>query len=135
MAAQTVNRLGKNIGLLTGSQLITWSLTLVWTIFVPRLLGPDGMGLLVMAWSASGIFVAIGGLGLRTLLVKEIAADPTRAPSLLGAAMVIRAACILPCLIITALYVWLGHFHGNAIIVIWLAAPTAVFPLFLEPLH
>ena len=125
-ATSAGNPVGRNIGFLTMSQVITWSLTAVWTLFVPRLLGPAGVGLLVVAWAASGIFVAVGGLGLQTLLVREIAAAPERAPRLLGAAYIVRGLCIIPCLALTVIYLRLGHFEGERALVLVLAAATAI---------
>ena len=47
------SRLAKNISMLAGGQLTTWILTAMWTIVVPRGIGPHGMGLLVTAWAAA----------------------------------------------------------------------------------
>jgi O-antigen/teichoic acid export membrane protein len=128
-------RILRNVGLLSGSQLITSTLTLAWTLIVPRLLTPAGMGLIVMAWSAAGIFQAVGGLGIRTLLVREIAMDPQRAPRLLGASMIARAVSILPCAVLTAVYVHLGHFDSQQTLVLYLAIGVAACLLFLELLQ
>ena len=42
---------GANISALAGGQVVTWSMSLAWTLVVSRLLGPAGMGLLVTATS------------------------------------------------------------------------------------
>ena len=120
---------------LFGSQVTTWSMTLLWTLIVPRALGAEGMGLLVMAWSASSLLSIIGGLSSKTLLVKEVAADPAAGPRLLGAAMIIRAGAIVPCIALTYAYIRLGHFHGQEALVLSLAALIAISTLFLEPLQ
>jgi O-antigen/teichoic acid export membrane protein len=119
---------------LTASQIVTWMLTAIWTLYVPRRIGPDGMGLIVMAWAAAAIFQAFGSLGLRTMLVREIAADPQRAPQLIGSAMVIRAVSIIPCAAITALYLRLGHFGPEHALVLYLATGVAVCTLFFDPM-
>lgn len=113
---------------------MTWILTAIWTLFVPRRIGPDGMGLIVMAWAAAAIFQAFGSLGLRTMLVREIAADPQRAPQLIGSAMWIRAVSIVPCAAITGLYLRLGHFGPEHALVLYLATGVAVCTLFFEPM-
>jgi O-antigen/teichoic acid export membrane protein len=128
----TGDRLVRNIGLLTASQLITWTLTAGWTLFVPRLVGPAGIGLLVMAWAVSGIIGNLCSLGLPTLLVKEIAAAPERAPRVLGTALVIRLCCIAPALGFTVMYLRLGHFDGEKALVLFLAAGIAITWLFLD---
>jgi O-antigen/teichoic acid export membrane protein len=124
----------RNVGVLTGSQVVTWILAAIWTLFVPRRIGPEGMGLIVMAWAAAAIFQAFGSLGLRTMLVREIAADPQRAPQLIGSAMMIRAVSIIPCAAITGLYLRLGHFGPEHALVLYLATGVAVCTLFFEPL-
>jgi len=108
-------------------------MTLLWTLIVPRALGPAGMGLLVMAWSTSSLLSILGGLSSKTLLVKEIAAHPERGPGLLGAAMVVRTASIIPCLALTFAYIRFGHFTGEEVVVLWMAALIAISILFLEP--
>jgi O-antigen/teichoic acid export membrane protein len=129
------DRIGTNIAALLSSQVATWSMTLVWTLVVPRLLGPAGIGLLVMAWSASSLLTIIGGVASRTLLVKEIAAHHERAPRLLGAALTVRAACVVPCVLLTLVYIRLGHFSTEQVLVLYLAAGISLLSLLLEPLQ
>jgi PST family polysaccharide transporter len=127
------DRIAANIVALLSSQVVTWSMTLVWTLVVPRLLGAAGIGLLVMAWSASSLLLIIGGVASRTLLVKEIAAHRERAPALLGAALTVRAACVVPCMLLTLVYIRLGHFNPEQVLVLYLAAGISLLSLLLEP--
>lgn len=83
---------GRNIAVLLGSQVVTWSLALVLTVFEPRFLGPDGIGQLRIAiaiWSIVNVFAE---LGTSTLLTLEFARDPRRATALLGPVIRLRAA-------------------------------------------
>jgi len=125
-------RVARNIGLLSGGQLLTWMLTLAWTLFVPRLIGPYGMGLIVMATATSGILVGLAGLGSRPMLVKEIAADPARAPQLLGTAFVVRTTLIVPSAALTLLYVRLAGFNGAQSVAVYLGLGLAAFTLLSE---
>ena len=125
-------RVFTNIGLLSGSQLLTWSLTIAWTLFVPRLIGPYGMGLIVIATATAGILVGVAGLGARPMLVKEIAADPTRAPQLLGTAFIVRAALILPAGALTLIYVHLAGFERGQSLAVYLGFGIASFTLIAE---
>jgi O-antigen/teichoic acid export membrane protein len=125
-------RLARNISLLGAAQLLTWILTLAWTLFVPRMIGPSGMGLIVMALAASGILVGMAGLGSRPMLVKEIAADPARAPQLLGTAFIVRAVLILPCIGLTFVYVHLGGFNRAQAVALYLGVGLAAFTLLAE---
>ena len=89
-------RLALNVVALAGGQVVTWSMALLWTLVIPRAIGPASMGFLVTAWAATGIMAVLSGLGTRTFLVKEIAANPQTAASLLGTALVLRLILIVP---------------------------------------
>ena len=65
-------RLGMNVSFLAGSQVITWTVSLLWTLIVPRALGPDGTGRVVTALAASGVLGVAIGLGTRTFLVRAL---------------------------------------------------------------
>lgn len=126
-------QVGRNVVVLGASQVATWGLALVWTLFVPRALGPRGMGLLVMAWSSSGILLVVAGLGTRTLLVQRIAADPSVAPRLLGTAIALRAVFVVPCVVLVGLYIEFAHFGGTQVAILWLATGLTILLLFVEP--
>ena len=63
------NGVMRNISYLLGGQLATWVLAALWTVVVPRLIGPVGMGQLVTVWSGMGILTIVIGLGTRVLVV------------------------------------------------------------------
>jgi polysaccharide transporter, PST family len=124
-----------NLGALGAAQVSTWALTLVWTIFVPRQLGPAGTGLLVLMWSVNGLLLTICGLGSRTMLVREIARAPEQGPQLLATAMVVRAAAAIPCGALVLAYVIVGRFHAPEDLVLFLTAAMTVLMLLAEPLQ
>ena len=61
----------RNVTVLASAQLITWTMTLLWTLVVPRALGPSGLGTIMAAWSITGILGVVLGLGTRNYLVRE----------------------------------------------------------------
>src|SRR5436190_12929033 len=81
-AAEQPARLARNVTALVGGQLVTWTMTLLWTLVVPRLLGPAGLGMVVSAMSVSGVLAIVLGLGTRNYLVREIVIDRLAAPRL-----------------------------------------------------
>lgn len=86
----TNHRIAQNAFVLMGSQLTTWTLTLLLTIFLPRYLGAAGIGKLQFAtslWLIVGMLIAFG---TGTLLTKEIARAPQRTGELLSVVMVLR---------------------------------------------
>ena len=67
---------GATSAVLAAAQLLTWTMTLLWTLVVPRALGPAGMGSIVTAWSVTGVLGIVLGLGTRNYLVREMRRRP-----------------------------------------------------------
>src|SRR4051794_18282371 len=83
-------RVVKNASILMVAQLMTWILSLLLTIFLPRYLGAAATGIFVLAgsiWSIMGLLISFG---TDTLLTKEIARQPAKTPELLGMALLLR---------------------------------------------
>jgi O-antigen/teichoic acid export membrane protein len=128
-------RLGRNVGALAAGQLITWSMTLLWTFVVPRVLGPSGMGIIVAAWSVTGILGIVLGLGTRNYLVREMVVDPSLAPSLMGTALVLRmlmAPVFLAAVVVYGRYAKYGH---EGTLVLYLAGIATILTLLSEPMQ
>ena len=128
-------KMGRNFRFLASSQLITWTMTLAWTLVVPRALGPSGLGTIMTAWAVTGILGVILGLGTRNYLVRESVIKPDAAPQLIGTALVLRI--VLSPLIFGAALVY-GQIDGwdrDAMIVLLLAAAATVFVQIAEPLQ
>lgn len=126
-------RVARNFLALFGGQMATWTMTLVWTLVVPRVLGPAGFGVVTAAISLSGVFAIFLGLGTRTYLVREIVLHPERGPSLVGTAIVLRLA--LAPLVALAAYIFarLAHYHHEQALALYLAAAANVLVLLNEP--
>jgi O-antigen/teichoic acid export membrane protein len=118
-----------NIGYLLGGQATTWILAALWTVVVPRHLGPAGMGELVTVWSAIGILSVVVGLGTRLLVVTEIARDPASAGRQVAAAIAARLLLFVPGVGLMALYVLFGHFDTYQTLLLIVA--TASLPIVL----
>lgn len=101
--------LGANIATLATSQLITWALTLLWTFTVPRLLGPQAIGLLVIATSLSSLVTVVLSVTTRDFLVREIVSDRAGASRLVSTALLTRAAAIPVAFLAATVY---GHVAG-----------------------
>ena len=122
-----------NVSVLAGSQTITWSLTLIWTVVVPRLLGPSGMGEIVTATSVASILGVVLGLGTKTFLVREIVVAPDRAPGLIGSSIVLRTLLIPVFAAAVIVYSHLAHLGNNESWVLYLATAATVLTLLAEP--
>lgn len=127
--------LGRNLGLLVGSQALTWILSIAWTTIVPRLLGPREMGVLVTAGSVAGIFGILLGEGTKTFLVREIVARPDRAPWLVGTAMSLRLL-MLPVFFGAAMaYSHFADYGGHTTLVLAGAMGAVFVVLLAEPIQ
>src|SRR3954465_2442835 len=97
-------RVIKNAGILMAAQLITWILSLLLTIFLPRYLGASAMGVFVLAgsiWAVMGLLISFG---TDTLLTKEIAWKPVKTSELLGMALLLRIFFFILSCAIVAIY-------------------------------
>jgi O-antigen/teichoic acid export membrane protein len=115
------NGLLKNIGYLLGGQVATWGLAILWTVVVPRQIGPIGMGQYVTVWSATGILIVLVGLGTRTVVVTEIARDPASAGKQVAAAIGARLALFLPGAGVMAAYLLFAHFDQYQVVLLIIA--------------
>ncbi len=130
-AVESRHRFAHGLGVLAGSQLVTWALTFAWTIVVPRVLGPKGIGELTTATSATSILLTIVELGLTVLLVRKIAQDRSRAGELIATALLIQAVLYLPAVAVMGVFIGFQHFDAEQQIVLWLAT-AAMLPTILK---
>lgn len=129
------SRLGRNVGALAGGQVVTWTMTLLWTLVVPRALGPAGFGIIMAAWSITGILGIVLGLGTKNYLVREMVVDRDEAPRLLGTALVLRFL-LTPLLIAAAVvYGRVAGYDDDATRVLYLAVVATIFVQLAEPLQ
>src|ERR1700737_777527 len=128
-------RLARNIAVLAGGQLFTWILSLWWTIVVPRILGPRAVGQYVVSVSATSILAAMVGLGINTLLVKEIARDRQQGSRLLGTAIGARLAAVLPSVGLMALFIQVAHFDRFQATLLWIGTASMFLGLLVEPIQ
>ena len=80
----------KNATVLMASQILTWALTLLLTIFLPRHLGAEAVGKLHLAsslWAVALIFVTFG---CDLLITKEVARDPKKLSGLFSNAILLQ---------------------------------------------
>jgi len=129
------SRVGRNVSVLALGQLITWTMTLLWTFVVPRALGPSGLGVVMSAWSICGIFGILLGLGTKNYLVRTALVEPDGAPGRIGTTIVART--LLSPLVFGAAFAYgqLAHWDGNARVVLVLAAAATVLVQLAEPLQ
>lgn len=90
MSQSTARTVVKNMGAMMASQVMTWGMSLLLTLFLPRYLGAEGSGkyyLAVSLWTIAGI---LANFGMDILLTKEIARKPEKTDELLGTSLLLR---------------------------------------------
>jgi O-antigen/teichoic acid export membrane protein len=131
----TASGVGRNVTFLAASQLITWTMTLLWTLVVPRKLGPSGLGVVMAALSITGIFGMALGLGTRNYLVRLSVVDPASSAERIGTTIVLRAL-LSPIVFVGALiYGEVVNWDPTARHVLYLAAVATVLIQVAEPLQ
>jgi O-antigen/teichoic acid export membrane protein len=134
-ATRSGSQIGRNVTALAGGQVVTWTMTLLWTIVVPRVLGPAGMGVIVTALAVTGVFSILLGLGTRNYLVREIVVDSDRASRLVGTGIVLRLVVAPIFAAAVFAYAWIADYGHETTIVLYLAAVAAILVLLAEPMQ
>lgn len=125
----------RNLAALTTGQLFTWTMTLAWTVVVPRWLGPGQMGIIFAAISITGILQVLLGAGTGIYVTREIVAASERGPVLVATAVLARLA-LLP-IFMGAVILWAGlaHYGSEARWVLYLSGAATAIYLLAEPLQ
>lgn len=120
------------IALLMG-QATTSVLSVLVTIYVPRYIGPTGMGELAVASMLTGLVATILSLGMGTIMVRDIARDHRKAAHIVGAAIVIEMLMALPALLILAIITWVAGFSAETRVVVAIASVSMVIAMLTAP--
>ncbi len=128
-------RVARNLGALLGGQAITWTVTLAWTVVVPRALGPVGLGILVSAQSVSGVLGIVLGMGTRNYLVREAVVNPAEGPKLVGTALILRIATAPVVGVAAVIWARVAGDGHRAATVLYLITAMTVLTLITEPLQ
>lgn len=122
------HRILRNTAALLASQPITWTLTLIFTVIVPRNVGPGEWGEWAIAWAVGSLGKALLDFGINTVLFKGISRRPQNSGQTLGAALMLRMG-LTPALILGMIgFSWLvGYSEHTRLIValVSLGAATA----------
>ncbi len=116
----------KNASILMSSQLVTWALSLLLTVFLPRYLGAAGVGEFAIASSIWAIMGMLIGAGIDTLLTKQIAREPDRTPQLVGTALVLRTTFFIVSCGVVALYIHFMAFPSSTTTIIWIISGSVL---------
>ncbi|HRW07939.1 MAG TPA: flippase [Caldilineaceae bacterium] len=90
MTGKSAKHIAKNASYLFVSQLVTWSLSFIVAILVPRHFGPSGVGMYHLAASLWNITALLIGFGVDVVITRTIARDQTLVSPLVTVGIVLR---------------------------------------------
>lgn len=86
-----LKQIQQNFSYLFVSEVAVRALTLIFTISLARIYGPEQFGIYGLALSIGGLFDIIFNLGLATIFMQRVAADPKKMREQLGIFLPLRA--------------------------------------------
>lgn len=95
MSSSTGRTVAKNAVFLMGSQLLTWGMAMILTLFMPRILGAEGIGILHLSESLWIIVAIFFAFGMDTYLAKEVARHPEKTADLLWMSIILRGVLFI----------------------------------------
>jgi O-antigen/teichoic acid export membrane protein len=122
----TGKTIAKNAGMMMASQIITWSLSFLTMIFIPRVLGAEAIGQVQLAGSIWAIVGIVANFGMSLLLTKEVARDNAKAGELFGTIVVLRVLLTLLGFGAVALYAYWAGYNLQTVQVIYVTGISSV---------
>jgi len=122
---------GRNMGALMSSQVVTWTLAMLLVWVVPRYLGPTAFGQIGLAqsvWLIAGVLVMFG---TTTLLTVEIARHRETALSLVNRVLRVRMVLFAVAVPVVAAVMLLGPYPRSTIEVTAIIGLGSIFSLFV----
>lgn len=101
----------KNTAVLMGSQVITWTMSFILLLFLPRYLGPVDYGRLYVAGSIMTIFLLIIDFGGRYSISKEVARNKDKVGEIAVSAIGIRILLWIISFIVLLIFVAITNYH------------------------
>lgn len=128
----TVQRIAKNTGVLFVSQILSYILSFFFIMYTARYLGAEGFGILSFALAFTGIFGVFADLGLRILIVREVARDKSLATKYLGNIVIIKIILAFLMFALTAITINLLGYPQQIIDLVYLIAISVIMSAFTQ---
>jgi O-antigen/teichoic acid export membrane protein len=125
-------RVAKNVFLLTVTGTADKVAAVLWTIVLARGLGVDGYGTYSIAVAFTSLFTIVADLGLRTLLIREVASDKDHVADYLGISLQLKTVFSAVAAIIMVSAGLCAGYPNDILFLILLASLVQVATSFLD---
>ncbi|MEI6042755.1 MAG: flippase [Chloroflexota bacterium] len=123
-----------NILFLGSNQGLTWLLTSVYVLVIPRYLGPAGMGILALMMAISSVIGVLANIGMRMFILREVARDIEAAKILVGPAIILSTVLAIICWSITAIILNIVNESETTKLVMYIFAVANILGVIVTPL-
>jgi O-antigen/teichoic acid export membrane protein len=116
----------RNVGVLFATQVVTWSVSMVLVIALPRYLGSEALGqlrLVMSIWLIAGVFV---GLGTHMLVTLEVARHQVRGASIVAPTVVARAASFVVVAAVVSAFVTIAGYTSSVATLVMIIGLTTL---------
>jgi O-antigen/teichoic acid export membrane protein len=124
----------RNAAALGAGQVFTWSMTLAWTLVVPRLIGAEGMGMIVTGMAVVAMLQIALGAGTAVYVTREIVVSPERAARIVASASIARLILVPVFGLVVVAWAQLAGYGSRQDQVLYLCAAATTILLLCEPL-
>lgn len=126
----TIKTLVKNTSVLFLSQMISYVLAFLYTLYSARYLGTTNFGIISFATAISGLFAIFTDLGLSTLTIREVARDKNKTYQYLGNHGSIKLILSIITMILLVLFVNIGTFDETTKLVVYIIGSSVIINAF-----
>ncbi len=128
----TVQKVARNTGIILVGDLIFRLISLVVIIYLARYLGTAEFGKYNFVFAYIAFFGVITDLGLQTILVREMARDPSTAPKLIGNAYFIRIILTVFAVVLSMIVISFLSYPADTTTYVYIASFALLFISFSD---
>ena len=125
-----IQKLAKNVGSLFISQVLSYAIGFIYTVYLVRYLGVEDFGILSFAISLTSIMAIFCDLGLNTLLTREVARDKSLTKKYLNNVISIKLLLSLVLVIVSVSILNIIGYSQTELYVIYLLLLLVIFNSF-----
>lgn len=126
------NKIAKNTSVLIISQVAARAFGIVYVAALARYVGAEGVGNISTANALNGLLVLVVGPGLDTLLIRDVAADKTKAKTYVGNIFFLRGMLSILFLLLTVAVTKIVTYPADTVRIIYAYTMVYLFDLLAE---